>query len=61
MASPYAVIHNSIKQEFGVPSYQLIPENKFSDVMNYLAKWWKREAAEMELPQIFTVRQDRLL
>ena len=61
MASPYAVIHNSIKQEFGVPSYQLIPENQFSDVMNYLAKWWKREAAGMELPQIFTVRQDRLL
>ncbi len=61
MASPYAVIHAGVKREFKVPSYQLIAENQFSAVMEYLAAWWKRDAPDLELPQIFVVRQDRLL
>ncbi len=60
-ASSYAVIHNTVKQEFKVGSYQLIPEKQFPDVLTFLANWWKREAPDLELPQIFTVRQDRLL
>jgi hypothetical protein len=60
-ASPYAVIHNSIKQEFKVGSYQLIPEKRFPEVMAFLANWWKREAPDLKLPEVFTVRQDRLI
>lgn len=61
MASPYAVIHNAVKRELNVASYQLIPEKQFSEVMEFLAKWWKREAPDIPPPEIFSVRQDRLL
>jgi hypothetical protein len=61
MASPYAVVHAAVKREFMVPSYQLIAENQFSAVMEFLSAWWKREAPDVELPQIFSVRQERLL
>jgi P22_AR N-terminal domain len=60
-ASPYAVIHNEVKRQFGVPSYQLIPENEFSQVLEFLAKWWEREAPGRAVPEIFRVRQVRLL
>lgn len=60
-ASPFAVIHNEIKRQFHVPSYQLIPENEFDAVMEFLAKWWQREAPEIPVPEIFRVRQNRLL
>lgn len=60
-ASPFAVIHNEIKRQFQVPSYQLIPENEFDKVMEFLAKWWQREAPEIPIPEIFRVRQNRLL
>jgi len=60
-ASPFAVIHNEIKRQFHVPSYQLIPENEFDAVMEFLAKWWQREAPEVPVPEIFRVRQNRLL
>ena len=59
-ASPYAVIHNQVKNAFDVPSYQLIPEKRFGEVMDFLASWWRREAPERGVPQIFQVRQDRL-
>lgn len=60
-ASPFAVIHNEVKRQFQVPSYQLIPENEFDNVMEFLAKWWQREAPDIPLPEIFRVRQNRLL
>lgn len=60
-ASPYAVIHNEVKKKFKVPSYQLIPQKEFGEVMDFLAKWWQREAPERPVPQIFTTRQVRLL
>ena len=59
-ASPYAVIHNQVKNAFDVPSYQLIPEKKFPEVMDFLAAWWRREAPEQGVPEIFKIRQDRL-
>ena len=60
-ASPYAIIHNEVKRQFGVPSYQLIPEKEFGQVLEFLAKWWQREAPERPVPQVFLARQDRLL
>jgi P22_AR N-terminal domain/ORF6C domain len=60
-ASPYAVIHNEVKRQFGVPSYQLIPENEFGKVLEFLAKWWAREAPGRSIPEVFRARQDRLL
>ncbi|HKI53484.1 MAG TPA: phage antirepressor N-terminal domain-containing protein [Anaerolineales bacterium] len=60
-ASPFAVIHNEVKRQFQVPSYQLIPENEFDAVMEFLTKWWQREAPEVPVPEIFRVRQNRLL
>jgi hypothetical protein len=61
MASPYAIIHNEVKKKFRVGSYQLIPEKEFPQVLEFLAKWWTREAPERAVPQIFTVNQNRLL
>ena len=61
MASPYAVIHNEVKKKFRVGSYQLIPEKEFPQVLDFLAKWWKRETPGRALPEIFTVNQNRLL
>ena len=60
-AIPYAVIHNEVKRQFDVPSYQLIPEKEFDQVLEFLAKWWQREAPERPVPQVFLARQDRLL
>lgn len=60
-ATPYAVIHNEVKRQFGVPSYQLLPEKDFGKVMEFLARWWAREAPDRPVPQIFLVRQERLI
>jgi len=62
MASPYAVIHARVKTEFKVPSYQMIPANKFPAVLKYLVDWWKRDAPPgTKVPEIFTAHQDKLL
>jgi hypothetical protein len=60
-ASPYAIVQSEVKKKFQVPSYQLIPESEFPAVMDFLAGWWRREAPERPLPQIFTARQNRLI
>ena len=60
-AAPYAVIHNAVKTEFKCASYQLIPEGQFPYVMSFLADWWIREAPDLKLPEVFKVRQDRLI
>ncbi len=61
LASPYAVIHNDVKNFFHVPSYQLIPSPEFDKVMEYLAKQWEHEAPERPVPEIFRSRQDRFM
>jgi len=60
-ASPYAIVQSEVKKRFQVPSYQLIPESEFPAVMDFLAQWWRREAPERPVPQIFTARQNRLI
>ncbi|MGD0613610.1 MAG: phage antirepressor N-terminal domain-containing protein [Anaerolineales bacterium] len=60
-ASPFAIIQSEVKKKFQVPSYQLIPESEFPAVMEFLAKWWAREAPERPVPEIFVARQNRLL
>jgi hypothetical protein len=40
---------------------QLIPEGQFPYVMSFLAYWWAREAPDLKLPEVFKVRQDRLI
>jgi hypothetical protein len=59
-ASSYAIIHNEVKRQFDVPSYQLIPASEFGKVMEFLAGWWERQAPDRPIPQIFLVRQERL-
>ena len=61
LASPYAVIHNKVKEQFEVASYQLIPEKEFPKVLDFLAKWHTRVNPSLALPEVFTVRQNRLL
>jgi hypothetical protein len=60
MASPYAVIHNEVKKQFKVASYQLIPESDFEKVMLFLGTWWAKETPARP-PQVFIVRQNRLI
>jgi len=50
-----------VKRQFQVPSYQLIPEREFGKVLEFLARWWEREALDRPVPQIFLARQERLL
>lgn len=55
-AGNQAIVHNQVKREFRVPSYQLIPESEFDRVVAYLARWLERISPPGEpLPAIFTL------
>ena len=41
-AGNQAIVHNQVKREFRVPSYQLIPESEFGRVVQFLARWYER-------------------
>ena len=45
-----------VKRQFQVPSYQLIPEREFGKELEFLARWWEREAPDRRVPQIFLAR-----
>ncbi len=50
-----AIVHNQIKREFKVPSYQLIPEADFSRVVQFLAGWFERVAPPgTPVPAVFS-------
>lgn len=58
----FATVHNTVKKQFQVPSYQLIPEQRFPEVVDFLASWYKRTLPEEPLPAPFMrATQDRLL
>jgi len=61
MASPYAVIHNKVKDKFKVASYQLLPEKEFPEVLKFLAQWHTQVNPGLDLPEVFSVQQERLL
>ena len=54
-------ISYEVKRQLQVPSYQLIPEMEFGKELEFLARWWEREASNRRVPQIFLARQERLL
>ncbi|MGC4098993.1 MAG: ORF6C domain-containing protein [Nitrospira sp.] len=60
MASPYAVIHNKVKDRFKVASYQLLPEKEFPEVLKFLAQWHTQVNPSLDLPEVFSIQQERL-
>jgi len=61
--SPHAQVHNEVKRAFKVPSYLLIPEARFTDVVRFLAGWYQRLTPPgTPLPTTFTLPdQKRML
>ncbi len=41
-AGNQAIVHNEVKRQFRAPSYQLIPEKDFPDVVKFLTNWYER-------------------
>lgn len=62
-SSAHALVHNEVKRAFKVPSYLLIPEARFPEVVRFLAQWYQRLTPPgTPLPEIFTdPDQKRLL
>jgi len=62
-AGNQAIVHNQVKREFRVPSYQLIPETEFTRVVHFLARWYERLTPPgTQLPGAFVLpEQSRLL
>ena len=56
----YAIVHDATKSQFHVSSYYLLKAKDFDRVMEFLAAWWRREAPERPVPQIFLSKQNRL-
>ncbi len=59
--NPCPIIHIEIKNHLQVPSYFMIPEKEFPQVLEFLADWWRRAAPDRPVPQIYSARQDRVL
>jgi hypothetical protein len=50
----HALTQNDFKQQFQVPVYSLLPENKMEEAVNYLAQRYQRLKPGEKLPQVFT-------
>lgn len=58
----YATVHAEVKNQFKVPSYQLIPEKDFPKLVNYLTRWYERLTPPgTPLPEAFTRPEQRRL
>jgi len=62
-SSGQALVHNEVKRAFKVPSYLLIPEARFPEVVRFLAQWYQRLTPPgTPLPEAFALPdQKRLL
>lgn len=57
-----ATVHAEVKRQFQVPSYQLIPEEQFGQVRQYLRQWYLRLVGhDAAVPAIFDADQPKLL
>jgi hypothetical protein len=57
-----ATIHAEVKRTFHVPSYQLIPEEEFQRVVDFLANWYRRLTPPgTPLPDVFNQPDQRSL
>lgn len=55
-------VHAEVKRTFNVPSYQLIPESEFPEVVKFLASWYRRlTPAGTPLPDVFNKPDQRRL
>jgi len=59
--SDFIYEYSICQEKFQVPSCQLITESEFPADMEFLAKWWVREAHKRPVPEIFVTRQNRFL
>jgi hypothetical protein len=48
-----AKVHNQVKEYFRVPAYQLIPEARYEELVEYLRNWWGRIVPGEPLPDAF--------
>lgn len=60
-AGNQAIVHNELKKRFQVPAYQLLPEDKYPEVVAYMRQWWQRIAPEEPLPSVFSAGDQRRL
>jgi len=61
-SSGQALVHNEVKRAFKVPSYLLIPEARFPEVVRFLAQWYQRlTPAGTPLPEVFTLPEQKKL
>jgi hypothetical protein len=57
-----ATVHAEVKRAFNVPSYQLIPEDEFPQVVNFLINWYRRLTPPgTPLPDVFNQPDQRSL
>jgi hypothetical protein len=57
-----ATVHAEVKRAFDVPSYQLIPEDEFPRVVDFLVKWYRRLTPPgTPLPDVFNQPDQRSL
>lgn len=57
-----AHVHAEVKRQFEVPSYKLIPEDRFPEVQRFLRDWYKRLAGPgTAIPSVFEASDQRRL
>lgn len=57
-----AQVHAEVKRQFEVPSYQLIPEDRFPEVRKFLRSWYERLAGTgAAIPSVFEAPDQRRL
>jgi hypothetical protein len=58
----HATVHAEVKRQFKAPSYQLIPEEDFPKLVNFLTRWYERLTPPgTPLPDPFTQPNQRSL
>lgn len=57
-----ATVHAEVKRTFDVPSYQLIPQEDFPRVVDFLTSWYRRLTPPgTPLPDVFSQPDQRSL